>query len=491
MLFNSIEFGLFFPIVTILYFLIPHKFRWFHLLVASCIFYMAFVPVYILILFFTIIIDYYAGILIENSVWKHKKLFLIFSLIANIGILAVFKYYNFFIENMNTVLHSLNISTNTLPYLTILLPIGLSFHTFQAMSYTIEVYRGNQKAERHFGIYALYVMFYPQLVAGPIERPQNLLHQFHEVHFFDTLRFKSGIKLMLWGFFKKIVIADRLGIYVNQVYGNVHDYKGIPLLIAAIFFVFQIYCDFSAYSDIALGSARIMGFDLMKNFNFPYISKNVTEFWRRWHISLSTWFFDYLYFPIVVNKRDWGINGVVFGLFITFFLSGLWHGAGWTFVIYGCLHGLALIYEVLTKKVRKKIAKKMPDNMYTLFSVFLTISFVGFTWIFFRAKDIQEAVYIVSNILSDIPQQISRILSNNNYDRLDLIYLFYDKWIFFLCIGGILLLETVQYIQRKFSIVKLLSNKPAFLRWSFYYLIVATILYYGVFEESKFIYFQF
>src|ERR1700722_12844722 len=240
MLFNSIEFLLFFPIVTVLYFVLPHRWRWVHLLTASCVFYMFFIPAYIFILIFTIIIDYFAGILIENSFGKKRKRYLLVSLVANIGVLAVFKYYNFFIENINELLIHLNVSTNEIPLLNIILPIGLSFHTFQAMSYTIEVYRGNHKAERHFGIYSLYVMFYPQLVAGPIERPQHLLHQFREEHYFDYKRITDGLKLMACGMFKKVVIAARLTIIVDQVYTNPNHYHGTGLIIATVFFAFQI-----------------------------------------------------------------------------------------------------------------------------------------------------------------------------------------------------------------------------------------------------------
>ncbi|MEI9935338.1 MAG: MBOAT family O-acyltransferase [Ferruginibacter sp.] len=301
----------------------PHKFRWILLLTASCIFYMAFVPVYILILIFTIINDYIAGIIIENAQNKKRKLFLVLSIVSNVGVLAFFKYYNFFIENVNALLHSLHVTTYSVPLLSILLPIGLSFHTFQAMGYTIEVYRGNQKAERHFGIYALYVMFYPQLVAGPIERPQNLLHQFWEKHSFSSQRLLDGLRLMLWGFFKKVVIADRLALYVNAVFNFPGNYHYLNLIIATLFFTIQIYCDFSGYSDIAIGAAKTMGFDLMTNFNRPYFSKNIQEFWAKWHISLSTWFKDYLYIPLGGNRVK--VSRMYLNIAIVFLVSGLWH----------------------------------------------------------------------------------------------------------------------------------------------------------------------
>jgi alginate O-acetyltransferase complex protein AlgI len=400
MLFNSFEFLVFFTVVTILFFLLPHKFRWALLLFASCFFYMFFKAIYILILAFTVLIDYYAGIKIETATdQKHKKKYLILSLIANIGILGVFKYYNFINENISGIANLLGY-TNHIPFLKILLPIGLSFHTFQAMSYTIEVYRENQKAEKHFGIYALYVMFYPQLVAGPIERPQNVLHQFHEKKLFDYERVLEGLRMMLLGFFKKIIIADRLSVYVDSVYGDVQHANSISVAIAMVFFAVQIYCDFSGYSDIAIGAAKVMGYDLMTNFNIPFISKNITEFWRRWHISLSTWFNDYLFTPLVIAKRDWGKKGVIFALLITFLISGLWHGAGWTFLVFGLLHGIAMIFEFLTKKKRLKLAKKMPKAIYNGISLVLTFIYLCFTWVFFRAESMNKAKLILQKLFS-------------------------------------------------------------------------------------------
>jgi D-alanyl-lipoteichoic acid acyltransferase DltB (MBOAT superfamily) len=357
---------------------------------------MAFVPVYILILFGTIIIDYFAGICIENAKGKRRNFFLTISLISNISVLVVFKYYNFFVQNWNELLGSVT-GHHALPYLSILLPIGLSFHTFQAMSYTIEVYKGNQKAERHFGIYSLYVMFYPQLVAGPIERPQNLLHQFYEKHVFDADEFYIGIKMMLWGMFKKVVIADRLAILVNQVYNNPQQHNSTMLFIASIFFAIQIYCDFSGYSSIAIGAARVMGFKLMKNFDTPYQSKDINQFWKKWHISLSSWFKDYLYIPLGGNKV--AVPRWYFNLLIVFIISGFWHGANWTFIIWGALHGFYLVFAIATKKLRHAIntAIHLPANSKVnhLLQVVSTFCLVTFAWIFFRANSLSDAVYII------------------------------------------------------------------------------------------------
>jgi D-alanyl-lipoteichoic acid acyltransferase DltB (MBOAT superfamily) len=337
MVFNSLQFLVFFGIVTSAYFLLAHKYRWALLLLASCYFYMAFVPIYLGILALTIVIDYFAGIYLERFQGGAKKIFLGCSLLANLGVLAIFKYYFFFTDNVNALSSYFSIPIH-FPVLNILLPIGLSFHTFQAMSYTIEVYRGKQKAERNFGIYSLYVMFYPQLVAGPIERPQNLIHQFYEKHVWDTVRVKLGLLQMMQGFFKKVVIADRLALVVDPAYANLSNQSTLNLIIASIFYSFQIYCDFSGYSDIAIGASKVMGFKLMNNFNAPYTAKSIPDFWRRWHISLSSWFKDYVYFSLGGNRVSvprWYVN-----IMIVFILSGFWHGASWNFVIWGALHGL-------------------------------------------------------------------------------------------------------------------------------------------------------
>lgn len=400
MLFNSIAFLIFFPVVTLLYFLSPHKFRWFILLVASCFFYMFFKPEYILILAFTIVIDYYAGILMEDQPNNQKKRkYLVASIIANVGVLAIFKYYNFINDNI-TGLASLLGMKNHIPALNMLLPVGLSFHTFQAMSYTIEVYRGNQKAERHFGIYSLYVMFYPQLVAGPIERPQNVLHQFYAKHKFSYNNAVNGLNQIAYGLFKKIIIADRLSAYVDSVYINLWQANSLSVLLACCFFSIQIYCDFSGYSDIALGTARFMGFDLMVNFKRPYLATSISEFWGRWHISLSTWFRDYVYIPLGGNRAGrgkWYRN-----IFIVFLLSGLWHGANWTFVIWGALHGFYTLFAQLTAEIRNKYAKaiglvKLP-RVHVFINRVTVFCLVTFAWIFFRAANIDQARDVIKKL---------------------------------------------------------------------------------------------
>lgn len=484
MLFNSLQFLVFFIIVTSLYFTMPYNRRWLLLLVSSCYFYMAFVPIYILILGFTIVIDYFAGIYIEDAKGRRRKFFLVCSLIANIGVLAVFKYYNFINQNLTSILQGFGFSSS-IPFLSILLPIGLSFHTFQAMSYTIEVYRGHQKAERHFGIYSLYVMFYPQLVAGPIERPQNLLHQFREKYDFNYDRVTSGLKLMAWGLFKKVVIADRLAIAVDNVYNNPTHYNSLSLIIATFFFSFQIFCDFSGYSDMAIGAARIMGFKLMTNFNKPYQSKSINEFWKRWHISLSTWFRDYLYISLGGNRVS--VSRWYFNLFFVFLVSGLWHGASWTFVLWGALHGFYLVFSLITSEIRTKIKTFFRLNKLSFLPVISTFLLASFAWIFFRSNDLTSAFYIAGHIFTGFPELVDKILSRQPVFE----YMGLERRDFVLSVLLILFLESVHYAQNKISISEFIKKKPAYLRWAVYYLVIFAIVYFGVFENRQFIYFQF
>lgn len=487
MLFNSWQFLIFFPVVTFIYFILPHRFRWVLLLSASCLFYMAFIPYYILILLVTIVVDYIAGIYIEKSEGAKRRSFLVLSIVANVGFLAFFKYFNFVNGNLAQLAEYIHWNY-PIEDLAIILPIGLSFHTFQAMSYTIEVYRGRQKAERHFGIYSLYVMFYPQLVAGPIERPQNLIHQFYEEHKFDYVRVTNGLKLMLWGLFKKVVIADRLAVFVNAVYGAPADYSGPALITATVLFAFQIYCDFSGYSDIAIGAAQVMGFKLMDNFNRPYFSRSISEFWKRWHISLSTWFKDYLYISLGGNrvpKWRWQYN-----LFITFLISGLWHGANWTYIIWGALNGFYLIFGIWTAEIRKRIAHfvrldRLP-RLYRVFQSLITFSLVCFAWIFFRAKTSADAFYIIRHLGSGLGDTAS---VNSIIDGLSGTGL--NRTEFKIGIFAILFMEFVHMIQRHGSIRHMLSDKPFWLRWPVWYALIISIIIFGYYNNTAFIYFQF
>jgi D-alanyl-lipoteichoic acid acyltransferase DltB (MBOAT superfamily) len=479
--------------------MLPHRFRWLWLLAASCYFYMAFIPVFILILCFTITVDYFAGILIEESQGRRRKTFLMASIVANVGALAFFKYFNFFNTNLAEFAALFHLSY-PIPFLRIILPIGLSFHTFQSLAYTIEVYRGHQKAERKFGILALYVLFYPQLVAGPIERPQNLIHQFTEEHSFDYKRVTDGLKLMLWGLFKKVVIADRLAHLANPVFDHPRDYQGPLLLLGTIAFAYQIYCDFSGYTDIAIGAARVMGFRLMKNFDTPYCSRSISEMWRRWHISLSTWFRDYLYISLGGNRVPrwrWFFN-----LFLTFVVSGFWHGANWTFIIWGGLHGLYLVFSIWTEKIRARIRHILGVDRVTFLEKFIQVSItfalVCFAWIFFRANNLPDAVYIGRHLFSGydpaslgLMMEQVRATLGANFQLKILLPDLNPAQILLIVTCEVLFLELVQLFQRRMSLIQLVSERPFTVRWSIYYGMILFVLLFGVFEQSKFIYFQF
>jgi alginate O-acetyltransferase complex protein AlgI len=476
MLFNSLQFLLFFPLVTTLYFVVPHRWRWLLLLIASCVFYMAWIPIYVLILFLIIGIDYVAGLKIEESSGRRRKIFLGISIVSNVSLLAIFKYYGFLADNLARIFHLFNGSIN-LPILNLILPIGLSFHTFQALAYTIEVYRGKQKAETHLGIYALYVMFYPQLVAGPIERPQHLIHQFKEKHVFDPQMVSSGLRLMLWGFFKKLLIADRLALLVNSVYDQPHLYSGAPLVFATYCFAYQIYCDFSGYTDIAIGAARVMGINLVRNFDCPYAATSMRDFWHRWHISLSTWFRDYVYIPLGGSKG--GDLGTLRNILIVFFLSGLWHGANWTYAEWGLLHGLFLIAFLQWTKFTAGFAQ--PQAMIPirrLFSLFITFNAVCFAWIFFRANSTRDAFWIAGHLF---PLQNAETIFKLGLSRGELL----------VALVSIIVLEVVQFIGRNHNGTMILDRMRLSVRWLAYYMLILAILLLGEFGGQRFIYFQF
>ncbi len=485
MLFNSLSFLIFFPIVTLGYFVLPFRFRWVWLLGASCLFYMAFIPHYILILGITIVVDYFAGILIEEAPASRKKLYLVLSILSNVGFLAVFKYANFLVENLNAALSLFPGAAGRVPRLDIVLPIGLSFHTFQAMAYTIEVYRGHQKAERHFGIYALYVLFYPQLVAGPIERPQNILPQLKEEHEFRYEDVTNGLKLMAWGFFQKVVVADRLAAIVDPVFNHPTRHHGMALLVAAVAFTFQIYLDFAGYSDIAIGSAQVMGIKLMTNFRRPFLAQSISEFWSRWHISLSTWFRDYLYIPLGGNRVPrprWYAN-----LFIVFLVSGLWHGASWNFVIWGALHGFYLVFALATAPWTPAALKDDTRFWVRAWNVGTVFVLVCFAFVFFRAATFADAVYILGHIPEGIVGDVQRMLSgkpvaiqcNGGCD-----------W--GLTLAGLGVIQLVHLFQeRRGSARAWLAERPVWLRWPAYAALVYGTLLLVQSGGGQFIYFQF
>jgi alginate O-acetyltransferase complex protein AlgI len=493
-LFNSLQFAIFFPVVTLLYFALPHRWRGAMLLAASCLFYMAFVPAYILILAVTILIDYVAGLRIEATEGSRRRLWLIVSIVSTCAVLFVFKYFDFFNDTIALAARAMGMEY-AVPALQLLLPVGLSFHTFQSLSYVIEVYEGRQRAERDFGVYSLYVMFYPQLVAGPIERPQNLLHQFREVHRFEYARVVAGLQLMAWGLVKKVVVADRLAELANRVFDAPQQLTGMPLIIGTVAFAFQIYCDFSGYSDIAIGSAQVMGFDLMKNFDRPYTARSVAEFWRRWHISLSTWFRDYVYVPLGGNRvarPRWFAN-----LFITFLVSGLWHGARWTFVVWGALHGAYLIASLVSAdaraRVRAALGLERHPALLRISQTTVTFALVGVAWVFFRATSLADAWYVVTHLASGVAAQLSSIVARDPGALDSLVFLGFERSKLVLAVAAVVALLVVERVQGAAPVPlrARIATWQAPVRWAAYACAVLTIMTLGVFQSAKFIYFQF
>lgn len=479
MLFNSIQFLFFFPVVTLGYFALP-RYRWAWLLAASCYFYMAFVPKLILVLAVLIVVDYFAGILIEETSRRStKKLYLAISLVSNVAFLALFKYVNFLVGNAYTVWNFLE-ATSQPPWLDVILPLGLSFHTFQSMAYTIEVFLGRQKAERHFGIYALYVMFYPQLVAGPIERPQHMLHQLKEKHTFRYDNFSDGLKMMAWGMCLKVVFADRLAALVDPIFDKPTEYHGLALVAAAVAFTCQIFLDFAGYSYIAIGAARTMGIELMTNFNAPFSAKSIAEFWRRWHISLSTWFRDYLYIPLGGSRR--GKLRQYTNLMIVFVVSGLWHGASWNFVLWGTIHGLYSVAGLVLGPLLPASSK----NSYAWIRIIAVFALVCFAFIFFRATSFKDAAYIIGHmpagLIDDLktlvlaPGDMAAPLLNGG---LEMVF------------AGIGVIWLDHFMVRRFGGSGWLAGEPWWLRWPVYFTVVYATFLLVLPSTGQFIYFQF
>lgn len=490
MLFNSSHFLIFFPVVVSLHFLIPHKVRYLWLLAASYYFYMCWNPKYALLMLTSTAITYASGLLIHRADRKNniilKKLWVAVSFISNLAILFLFKYFDFALNNLNQIL-SLVGTQLIKPSFSLLLPVGISFYTFQALSYTMDVYRHDVAPEHNFLKYALFVSFFPQLVAGPIERSSNLIHQISERHSFDFHRFLRGLSLMLWGYFQKLVIADRAAIFVNTVYNNPshYDYYGLVTILATILFAFQIYCDFSSYSDIARGAAEILGFTLMKNFDTPYFSQSISEFWRRWHISLSTWFRDYVYIPLGGNRK--GTCRKYINLMIVFCISGLWHGASWNFVIWGALNGFYQMFGALFAPVRKKFAGD--PNLFSnrLGKMLITFALVCFSWIFFRANTLADAIVIIKGMLHLNPWAFT----NGTLLRCGLDW---ANWCILLSALLVLLgVSTAKY--NHIEIRRWFFHQGLWFQYLIILIAVFTVLAFGIYgsnyDASQFIYFQF
>ena len=479
MLFNSLDFAVFLPIVFVLYWFVTQKNLKLQnalLVIASYVFYGWWDWRFLFLIVFSSLLDYSIGVLLykEESLSK-RKLLLWVSILVNLGFLGFFKYYNFFVENFVEAfsLFGQKISKNTL---NIILPVGISFYTFQTLSYTIDVYKKKLEPTKDLISFLAFVSFFPQLVAGPIERATNLLPQFYKKRVFHYSKAVDGCRQILWGFFKKIVIADNCAHYANQIFNNSGEYSGSTLLLGAVFFTFQIYCDFSGYSDIAIGTSRLFGFTLKQNFAFPYFSRDIAEFWRRWHISLSTWFRDYLYIPLGGSRG--GTLMKIRNTFIIFLVSGFWHGANWTFIIWGFLNALYFLPLLLAKKNRTHLNVVAQDTMLpnfkALFSMLLTFGLTVFAWIFFRAEGLAHALNYIKGVFS------KSLLSLPSIRPTNLIVLV----VFFICIEWL-------GRRQKYAIETLLLKRHRALRWSFYMVLIVLSFVFSSNIEQEFIYFQF
>ena len=479
MLFNSWQYALFLPVVFALYWALPHRLRWPLLLAASYYFYMSWNVKYVALILFTTAVSFAAALLLEKAERREKRRLLLAAvLVACLGVLFVFKYWDFFFGSLAAMAQRFAIPLHPTT-LRLLLPVGISFYTFQTLGYVIDVYRGDVKAERNFGVYATFISFFPQLVAGPIERTKNLLPQIRAKHTFDYDQATYGLKLMAWGYFKKIVIADTLSQYVSRVYDAPREFQGFALVLATVFFTIQIYCDFSGYSDIAVGTAKLLGIDLMTNFKSPYFSASVKEFWSRWHISLSTWFRDYVYIPLGGNRVGKARHAL--NLMITFLTSGLWHGANWTFVVWGGIHGAAQLAE------NAMIPKKEKKSAGTVWGirVLIVFAFASFAWIFFVANSIGDAAYVIGHAFDNIRTPIAYL--HGGFADVGM-----TKVIFVVEVIQVVILGAFDFFSMKMDVISELSKKNLIVRWGTYIGLGLIIVFFsqkGV--AAEFVYFQF
>lgn len=484
MLFNSPEYLIFFLFATAINFVCPPRYRWVWLLAASYCFYAAWGLEYVLLLVVSTLIVYVLALQIaktSNQTWRRSLLVL--GLVLILGLLLVFKYWGFFGGALRTLSDWLGLSYNV-PALRFLLPVGISFYTFQMLSYLIDVHRGEIEPEEHFGRLALFVSFFPQLVAGPLERAGQLIPQFNIEHDLSAPRISSGLQRMLWGMFKKVVVADRLAVYVDAVYNHPADHRGLPVILATCFFAVQLYCDFSGYTDMALGAAKVMGYDLTENFRRPYCSTSIAEFWRRWHISLTSWLRDYLYIPLGGNRVPrwrWVTN-----IMIVFLLSGLWHGPSWTFVLWGGLHGLYYLVEAVTRQIRDRFAEALhldKPALRTAIGTLVTLTLVCFAWLFFRANSVSDAFLLLDGLThvrasTDILAPWTQIASN-------------PGWEMALASGLVALLAAIDLLREYRSQVSLSIAQKSWVLWVVYLLLALAILNLGTAKSTPFVYLQF
>ena len=480
MLFNSLPFAIFLAIIFIAYWTLPHKYRWLFLLLASYWFYMSWNARYVLLILFTTVVSYSMAIVLEKEEnCARKKAILIISALLCLSVLFFFKYYAFVGNSVIDLLGRFSIRLDPITRW-LILPVGISFYTFQTLGYVIDVYKGKVPAEHHFGYYATFVSFFPQLVAGPIERTNSLLPQIKERHYFDYEQATYGLKLMAWGYYKKMVIADAVSAYVSHIYDFPQKYAGFSLVLATLLFSIQIYCDFSGYSDIAIGTAKLFGITLTTNFRSPYFSDSIKEFWRRWHISLSTWFRDYVYIPLGGNHRGRLRNAG--NLLITFLVSGLWHGANWTFVVWGGIHGvLQILEEALVPDVKRKDA----GRAVMLVRMFIVFALVTFAWIFFVSHSIGDAFYVIAHMGEGVLSPVSYIykgIIDIGISASDLIKVCF----------AILILAVYDYVSLNKDVIECIRRWNVFVRWAIYVGFTLVLVFFsqkGV--AAEFVYFQF
>lgn len=494
MLFNSLEFLIFFPIVVLVYFCVPQKVRWLWLLAASYYFYMSWNPQYALLIAASTVATWLSALVMERvgGARKKRRWALWSCIIFNLAILFFFKYYAFAAGNIEALGRLVGLEFHV-PTFDVLLPVGISFYTFQALGYVIDVYRGELPAERNLLRYALFISFFPQLVAGPIERSKNLMHQIHEPHYFDPKRVRDGLLLMGWGFFEKLVLADRIALLVTKVYDNPAAHTGVEIVLATVLFAFQIYCDFAGYSDIAIGAARVMGFTLMKNFKHPYSAVTVSDFWRRWHISLTTWFRDYVYIPLGGSRcAKWKHYR---NILITFTVSGLWHGAQWSFVAWGALNGLYQVVGSLTAPFRKGMEARLkwkPDGVLRRWwKRLVTFVLVDFAWLFFRASSFLTGVGMIRQTVTNPGlAALKHPLAMITVDNLGM-----GRKDFAVLLAALAVLAVVDTLRQRFDLKVVLDRRNIVVRYAVYYGIIFAILIFGVygpeFNAASFIYFQF
>ncbi len=538
MLFNSYTFALFFTLVVGLYFVLPHRYRWMFLLAASYFYYMYWDPRYGILILSTTVVVYATAIMMNGKPVRTKKLFVALSILVNLGILGIFKYFNF-VNNSIKDLFTMLGAEYTVPAMSLIMPIGISFYTFQALSYTIDVYRGKREPERNFGIFALYVSFFPVLLAGPIERSTTLLPQFYREVEYDYNRFTDGLKLIAWGLFQKLVIADRIGMYMAPIHNNPEAFTGLPVLLGIYLYPIQVFCDFAGYTDVAIGTAMVLGFKLMENFRRPFISLSLAEMWRRWHISLITWFRDYVYIPMGGNRVPKWRHYI--NIMVVFTLSGLWHGAQWTFVIWGSLNGLFMIISLITRKAREWLRETVFGGLGKISAAvffasaalllagaflsgqagipagagvrsvaaiagmlllllgvlktrgavldrfllvskrswmkFWTFNLFAFAGAFFGARSVKDGWYLVTHFIGTNIRQVLMVI--------DLVQ-------FTLMILLVTMLMVIHYIQEtRGSIREMVRAKPLWVRWTLYFLLCSSIALLGYRGSQQFIYFRF